>query len=244
MAKVVLTNVRMFSVGLDMTASSSSAELSVEVEDKDVTTFASAGWREFLGGLESASVKAAGFWEAGSADLVDDATWLALGGVGPMTVAPVGAAVGDVAYLGQMLTAKYQLLAEVGEVAPFEIEAQSSGVMPRGVVAHPPGTARTASGTGTSLNLGAVPAGKALYAAVHILSVTSTLNLTVRVETDNATGFPSATTVATATAATAANSPQGQWLSAVGPITDDWQRVAWTTSGTGSALFIVSLGIG
>jgi hypothetical protein len=48
----------------------------------------------------------------------------------------------------------------------------------------------------------------------------------------------------TGTAATNANSPQGQFLVSDGSaLTDTWQRAAWTCSGSGSALFVVSLAI-
>jgi hypothetical protein len=247
MAKTVLTNARLFAVGLDVTSASNKVALTPEVEAKDVTNFGSAGWNEVIGGLRSAEVSAEGFWEAGSADLVDDATWAMLGGsVGSVTVAPVGAADGAVAYLGQMLELDYMVGGSVGDVAPWKLTGRGSGQFGRGVIAHPPGTARTASGTGTSINLGAVAAGQRLIAAIHILSVSSTLSITPRVETDTATGFPSATTPTglTGTAATNANSPQGQFLSSDGSaLTDTWQRAAWTTSGSGSALFVMAIAI-
>ncbi|MEK9524756.1 hypothetical protein MIU24_36185, partial [Streptomyces venezuelae] len=50
---LVLTNVRAFAIGADLTGSSSKVELSGEVEEKDVTTYASAGWKVLLGGLKS-----------------------------------------------------------------------------------------------------------------------------------------------------------------------------------------------
>lgn len=247
MAKTILTNARLFAVGLDVTSQANEVGLTAEVEDKDVTTYGSSGWTEVIGGLRSAEVMAKGFWEAGSADLVDDATWAMHGGpVGSVTVAPVGAADGALAYLGQMLELAYRVGESVGEVAPWELTGRGSGAFGRGVIAHPPGTARTASGVGTSINLGAVAAGQRLIAAVHVLSVSSTLSITPRIETDTATGFPSATTPTglTGTAATNANSPQGQFLSSDGSaLTDSWQRAAWTTSGSGSALFVVALAI-
>lgn len=244
MAKQILTNVRPFVVGVDLTAASNKFEITSEVEEKDVTTFASEGWKEFVGGLGMAQVSAEGFWEAGDATMVDDAAWANLGGVGPWSICPSGADVGSLAYLATYLEPSYTLLGSVGDVAPFQLAGTSSSRLVRGVVAHPPGTARTASGTGTSLNLGAVTAGQRLWAALHVLSVSSTLSLTVRIETDTATGFPSADTALTFSAATNANSPQGQWLFTDGDaITDTWQRAAWTTSGSGSALFVVTVGI-
>ena len=121
--------------------------------------------------------------------------------------------------------------------------AKSSWPLVRGTIAHPPGTARTASGTGTGLQLGAVPAGRRLYAALHVLSVAGTTpSITVTVESDDANTFASATTRLTFDAATAAG---GQVLRTTGDaITDTWFRVTWTISGTSpSFLFVVALGI-
>jgi hypothetical protein len=114
----------------------------------------------------------------------------------------------------------------------------------RGVCAHPPGTARTATGNGTGVQIvGGVPAGQYLYAAIHVLSVsgTSTPTLTVKIQSDNGSGFPSATDIATFTAATART---GEVVRAAGAITDDWFRVSYTISGTTpSFLFLVTLGV-
>jgi hypothetical protein len=116
--------------------------------------------------------------------------------------------------------------------------------MVRGQIAHPPGTARTTSGTGTGLQLGAVAAGKRLYAAVHVLSVagTGTPSITLRVESDDNSGFTSASTALTFAAATA---PGGQIIRSDGTaITDSYYRIGWTvTGGSPSFLFAAALGI-
>lgn len=245
MAKVVLTNVRMFATGADLTSHSNTVEFGVEVADVDTTNYGSGGSTELLGGLRSVEVTAGGQWDALDLSFVDDSRWAQVGaGVGPWTIAPVGAADGALAYLTRVMQGSYSLGGAVGDVAPWEATGMGTGGMARGVIAHPPGTARTTSGTGTSVNLGAVAAGQRLVAAIHVLSVTSTLSITPRIETDDATGFPSATTRLTGSAYTTANSPGSQWLETDGTaITDTWQRSAWTTSGSGSALFVVSIGI-
>lgn len=244
MGKFVLTDVRLFTGGADLTGNSNKVEISAEVEDKDTTNYASEGWTEVLGGLASAEISGEGQWEAGDPGKVDDHSWASLGGVGPWSVGPAGAAVGGLSYFTSALRADYKLGDAVGEVAPWTGTAKSAWPLVRGQFAHPPGTARTASGTGTSLNLGAVTAGKRLYAAVHVLSVagTGTPTITGRIESDDATGFASATTRLTFSAATAVG---GQILRTDGTaITDTWWRVAWTISGTSpSFLFVSSIGI-
>jgi hypothetical protein len=246
MSKTVLTNVRCFAVGVDLTGNSNKIELSSEVEAKESTNYASQGYKEVLGGLASAELSGEGQWEALDSTKVDDASWSQLGGVGPWSVSANNSAnVGDLAYLMSALRSDYKLFGEVGEVAPWTGTAKSAWPLVRGQFAHPPGTARTASGTGTGLNLGAVATNKRMYTSLHVLSVagTATPTITARVESSVDNTFASPTTRLTFTAATAVG---GQILRTAGTaITDTWWRVAWTISGTTpSFLFAAALGIG
>ncbi|MCY0930785.1 hypothetical protein OTB20_32270 [Streptomyces sp. H27-H1] len=243
MSKFVLLNARLFAVGADLTGASNKIELTAEVEDKDTTNYYSNGYKEVIGGLGSAEVTAEGQWEAADATKVDNASWTQLGGVGPWTTCPDNAAVGDLAYITQCLRSSYALGGAVGDVAPWSGKGASAWPLVRGQIAHPAGTARTSTGVGTAVQLGAVTAGKRLYAALHVLSVAGTTpSITARIESDNAVGFPSATTQLTFTAATAAG---GEALRTTGgAITDDWFRVAWTITGTApSFMFATSIGI-
>jgi hypothetical protein len=244
MGKQILIDCRIFTGGADLSAWSNKAELGAEVEEKDSTVFTSGGWKEVLGGLGSGEINAAGFWEAGSADKVDDVTWAGLGGLTSWTVCPSLATVGGVAYFMKAMQGDYKFGGDVGDIAPYEAHAKSAWPVVRGQIAHPPATPRTVTGVGSSVQLGAVPAGRQLHAALHVLSVagTGTPTITARVESDNATGFPSPVTVATFTAATV---PGGQVIRVPGPITDDWFRLAWTITGTApSFVFVGALGIG
>lgn len=243
MSKFILLNARLFAVGADLTGASNKIELTAEVEDKETTNYYSAGYKEVLGGLGSAEVAAEGQWEAADSTKVDNASWTQLGGVGPWTACPDNAAVGDLAYITQCLRSSYSLGGAIGDVAPWSGKGTSAWPLVRGQMAHPAGTARTTTGVGTAVQLGAVTAGKRLYAALHVLSVAGTTpSITARIESDNAVGFPSATTQLTFTAANAAG---GEALRTTGgAITDDWFRVAWTITGTTpSFLFATSFGI-
>lgn len=243
MAPIVLTDTRLFAGAADLTSVSNKVEVPVELDAQDATTFAAGGWKAVKAGLASAPITASGFWEAGDASLVDDATWAALGAQKPWTVCPVGADVGDLAYLVKAVGTKYTLLGAVGEMAPWEAETASAWPIVRGLVAHPPGTARTATGDGTAQQLGAITAGHHLYAALHVLSVSDTTSpsLTVTIESDSASDFASPTTQITFDAATALGS---QITRAAGPITDTQFRPSWTISGVGASfLFVVSFGV-
>ena len=240
----ILTNVRCFSVGVDLTGVSNKIEISAEVESKDRTNYASEGWGEVIGGLASAQISSEGQWEAGDPSKVDDASWSQLGGVGPWSISANNAAtVGSLAYLINALRSEYKLGDAVGEVAPWTGTAKSAWPVARGQFAHPPGTARTATGTGTGLQLGAVAAGKRLYATLHVLSAAGTTpSITARVESSVDNTFASPTTQLTFAAATAVG---GQILRTDGTaITDTWWRMAWTISGTTpSFMFVDALGI-
>lgn len=244
MPKTILTNVRAFASAVDLTSVSNKIELSAEVEGKDTTNYASDGWKEQIGGLASAEISAEGQWEADDPSKVDDGAWATLGGVGPWSIsANNAAAVGALAYFTSALRADYKLGEAVGEVAPWTSTAKSAWPLVRGQFAHPPGTPRTATGTGTGLNLGALITGKRMYAALHVLSVAGTTpSITARVESAPDNTFAAPTTRLTFTAATAAG---GQILRTNGTaVTDTWWRIAWTISGTTpSFLFLASLGV-
>lgn len=244
MGKQVLLDCRLFAVGADLSGHSNKVEITAEVEDKDTTNYRSGGWKEVLGGLASSEIAGEGQWEAGDPSKVDDASWAALGGLGPYTVCPNDSAVAALAYLTRGMRAEFTFGESVGEVAPWSGMVKSSWPVARGQIGHPPGTARTASGTGTALELGALAAGQRLYAALHVLSVAGTdaPTITGRIESDADAGFTSPTTRLTFAAVTAAG---GQILRTNGTaITDTHYRVAWEISGTApSFLFAVSLGI-
>lgn len=244
MGSFVLTNVRLFTGGADLTSSSNKVELTTKVEEKDSTNYGSDGYKEVVGGLASSEFAGEGLWEAGDPGKIDDAAWSQLGTLGGWSVGPVGAAVGDLAYFTKALRCDYKLGAAVGDIAPWTSGGKGTWPLVRGQFAHPPGTARTADGTGTGLNLGAVAAGTRLYAALHVLSVsgTSTPTVTARVESSADNAFGSPTTRLTFTAATAVS---GEILRTdASAITDAWWRVAWTITGTSpSFLFAATLGI-
>lgn len=243
MSKLILLNTRFFANGVDLTSNSNKAEITATVEDKETTNFGSAGWKEFLGGLASSTISGEGQWEALDASKVDDSRWSNLGGLGPWSVAPIDANVGSVVYFTNALQSDYTLLGQVGEVAPWKASGASSWPLVRGKVANAPGTALTVTGVGTATQLSAVTATQQIYAGFHLLSVagTGSPTITMRIESDNASGFPSPITVATFTAATAIG---GQILRVAGPNTDDWFRPAWTISGTGpSFLAAVVFGV-
>ena len=243
MAKLVLNSCRIFAGGTDLTGVSNRTTFTGEVEPKETTNFGSGGWKEFIGGLASAAVDGGGQWEAGTAANVDDQAWADMGSVIPYSVFPVDANEGSVGYFMSTLRDNYTFFGALGDVAAWTATGKSSWPAARGLSLEAPGTARTVTGSGTAVQLGAVPAGQRLYAALHVLSVagTGSPTLTVRVQSDTV-GFPSPTTQIAFTAATAIGGQIAR--TAVGAITDDYVRADWTISGSSpSFLFVVTCGI-
>lgn len=240
---LILLDARLFAVGADFSGVSNKIELSAEHEVKERTNYRSGGYKEVKAGLASAEISAEGQWEAGDPSLVDNASWAAMGGTGPYTACAEDSIVGALAYFMNGMRQNFKFGDAVGEINPWSGTVKSSWPLVRGQIAHPPGTPRTVTGTGTALNLGAVAAGKRLYAALHVLSVAGTTpSITARVESDDAAGMSSPTTRLTFGAATAVG---GEILRSDGTaITDTHYRLAWTISGTTpSFMFAAAIGI-
>jgi len=217
--------------------------LNAEAESKDTTAFTASGdvWHEELPGIKSTTLNASGQWEAGDLSKVDDDAFGNFGSVGAISVCPAGAADGALAWLTQYNRKQYQLLGQVGDVAPWSWQSMGAWPLVRGTVLTGPTTASSSS-TGTAAQLGAVSSTQHLYVALHVFSVSGTTpSLTVAIQSDNASNFPSATTVTTLTAA---NSIGSQITRVAGPTTDDWFRISYTITGTTpSFLFAVTAGI-
>lgn len=254
MPKAILTNVRLFAGAVDLTGVSNRIEVTPSADIKDATTFGSADpvtgllWKENLSGLDAAQISASGFWEAGSGSLVDDDQWANFGGVGPWSVLPGPSAEGSLAYIVNAVRTSYSIFDAPGEIAPFSAAAMSTGAFSRGGVLLAPGTARTATGTGTIVQLGAVPAGRAMRAALHVVSVAGTTpTFAAILQSAAAIGFASPTTRATFTtvAGPAGNRTAEFVASAAGPITDAFWRISYTITGTTpSFLALATAGIG
>lgn len=244
MAAFSLQNARIFMAGADLTGYSNQIDLSAEVDDLDATTFASGGFKEHAPGLRDAKAQVQGFWDAGDLTKPDDNFFAALGAAVPLSFCPTAGAVGDISYAMNTTELGYTFGGKVGDLLPVSMNAAAKGSgLVRGVFAHPAGTARTATGNGTSLNLGAVGATQRVHASLHVLSVagTSTPTITCKVQSATGTSFTSPNDRITFDAFTAIG---GEWKYLAGPITDTWWRVQWTISGTSpSFLFAATIGI-
>lgn len=242
---LVLNDCRIYFDGADLTGYSNKVEADAMVDDLDVTTWASGGYKARVGGLFDSTVKMEGFFQASDLTQPDDATWADLGvNTTALTFLPTSTgAAGDLCYVNRVIEAQTTRQGTIGQVLKWTADTKGNWPVARGQILHPQGTARSSSGNGTGVQLGAVSATQALYVCLHVLSIsgtgTPTITVTVQDSVDNT--FASPHTTGTFSAATAVG---GQTMRVAGAITNTWYRVTWTITGsTPSFLFAVGAGI-
>jgi hypothetical protein len=239
MASTVLTDAKLYVSEFDLSGYMNAVNLEFAAEMLDETTFGQTT-RVHTGGVKSVVAGAEGFWQA-----VPDAALFARIGVqnAPVTISPTGAADGGLAYLFRAIHAEYAPGGSHGELLGFSTSMEGSDGAPlvRGLVLQPAGS-ETETGTGTGRQLGAVAAGKTLYASLHVLSASSGDTLDVIVQSDDNSDFSSPTTRLTFPQASAVGSG---WQTLAGPVTDTWYRVSFTIAGDGDPdfSFVVAVGI-
>jgi hypothetical protein len=134
---MVLLAAHLTLAGNDLSDRCSKIELTAEVEDKDVTTFASLGWKEILGGLASGGL-ALQFKNDYAAAELDSIMWPLFLTRTPQTFAvrADNAAVGasNPEYSGAVLIKEWKPIAgSVGDVAEAEVSYPTSGAVSRAV---------------------------------------------------------------------------------------------------------------
>lgn len=238
MAEHVLSGGLILFDGLDLSNSLNQIVLDHSADSLDSTAIGHTTRRR-IGGLRDVALGAAGFFEAAE----PDASLFAAAGVIDKVVQVAAAQVaGSIAYFMRAMAGEYQPFGgSVGDLAGFRLAAGcSSERLVRGTLLE--FNTRTTTANGAGLQLGQVAAGKRVYAGLNIVAVSGgTPSLTVKVQSDDNAGFSSPTDRIVFNAATGVGS---QFLSAAGPITDDYWRIVWTISGTTPSFkFAASVGI-
>lgn len=108
-------------------------ELSVQVEDKDVTTYASLGWKERLGGLKEGTL-AISFFNDIAAGNLDSLFWAQLGNVITFETRLTQSAVStsNPKYTGSILVKELKPIAgSVGDVATQDLSFPTSAAVTR-----------------------------------------------------------------------------------------------------------------
>jgi hypothetical protein len=239
----VLLSPKLYLAQYDLSGYANQLDSRVAVSVKNPMTFADAGMKRVqAGGDETVTLKGKVFWQTDSAafkshDLLR-ANWK-LTGV-PVSWSPQTGASGDMVQFFKALHAAYAFGGQIGDLLLADVEAVSDGQTPNvyGTVLEV--GSKNAGGNSTARLLGLVGATQRLYALLHIVSISGGGTLTVKVQSDDAVGFPSAADRITFTGATVAG---WQWLELAGAIaTDTYWRANWTLS-AGTAVFAVHVGI-
>jgi hypothetical protein len=133
MAKIVLKTSYVSLASNDLSSYCSKIELKVDVDEKEVTTFGSSGWKEVLGGIQSGEL-ALTFKQDVAASALDSILWPLLGTVVAFEVRATSAAVGtsNPKYTGSVLIKSHSPVAGgVGDVAEMSLSFPTSGTITR-----------------------------------------------------------------------------------------------------------------
>lgn len=133
MAKMVLLASYLNLNAGDLSTYTSSAELTIDVDDKEVTTYGSAGWKEVLGGLKSGGLKIK-FKQDIAVGNLDATMWPLLGTVVTFEVRLSNAArsTSNPGYTGSVLIKKWApITGSVGDVAEVDVEYPTTGAVAR-----------------------------------------------------------------------------------------------------------------
>ncbi|MFJ9243810.1 hypothetical protein [Streptomyces sp. NPDC101776] len=133
MPKMVLLAEYVAINGTDLSTYNKKAELTTKVEEKDVTTYGSLGWKELLGGLKSGEL-ALDFLQDVAAAALDSIMWPLLGTVVTFEVRASNAVVGtsNPKYTGSILINGWNpIQGSVGDEASVGVSYPTSGAVLR-----------------------------------------------------------------------------------------------------------------
>ncbi|MEU0808647.1 hypothetical protein [Streptomyces sp. NPDC005970] len=130
---MVLTSEYLSLAGTDLSAYTNKAEVGVEVEEKDVTTYGAQGWKVVIGGLKSGTLGIE-FKQDFAAGALDAILWPLLGAVVAFEVRPTSAVVGtsNPKWTGNVLVKELKPISGgVGDEASQSVSFPTSGAVTR-----------------------------------------------------------------------------------------------------------------
>lgn len=240
MAKHVVKKYRIYTNGRDASGDYNRVDLKTEVDEQDSTTVNTAGDKTFVPGLKAVRFEGEVFASHGTGEVEDAVTALLAAGPKLMSVYPSDTA-GEAGYAFEAEEVSISPAMKIADLSRIVIKATKSGGLLVRVTNMEGVAVKTATGTGTARQLGAVSAAQTLYSFLQVLSITAGAGITVTVKSDDAQAFSTPTTQLTHTAF---NAVGAEVKSKAGAITDTWYRVDWTITGaTPSVTFDVGVGI-
>jgi hypothetical protein len=217
-------------------------ELAATAETKEITTFASAGFRQYAVGLATFGISLSGYQDQVGPSPATLFTPSSLSGGTPdvFTISVPGTTVADPAFIGTAIETTQSDMAQIGEVAQWSGGWAGTGRLVKGQLLHP-AAARASTGNGTTTTFTTPTATQSLWASFHVHSVTGSGTITFTVQTDDNAGMTSATTRITSTAFAAVG---GEVRSLAGALAGETHiRVVYTISGFSSVTFTVAAGV-
>lgn len=228
MSSFVLTDAAVFVHGYDFTTDSNNLSLKLAIDDLETTTFQGGGYRTRIAGLRDIDGELQGYWSSDVTTAItgapDKESFPDLGVVDRViTVSPTETEA-QVAYICQAGKFSYELGGNIGDVMPFTLSMRGTNGagLVRGQLAKARGDVSAIGVLGSPVNLGAPVTGQYVYVAFHVFTAGTTI--TVQVQSDTASNFPSPTTQATIGPLTTAG---GVWMTRVaGPFVGEiWWRL-------------------
>lgn len=240
MSNFVLTSATVWMDGLALTNYANEVSVKTSIDDQEVTTFASGGYRERIAGLKTVDSSVKGLWQSP----VDAPAWTNLAVADQNVTYTSNGTVGEPAHFFQGSNFSVERFGKIGEVDPFGLSIMSTNAvgMVNGQLAAAKGnisaTGVLGSGqTGLSTN-SQVSATQYLYGVVHVFTAGTTM--TLKIQSDDNAGFSSPTDRITLSAITTTG---GTWVTRLaGPITDTYFRYNCTAI-TGTFNVAAAIGI-
>ena len=222
--------------GYDLTSAANEVSIDSSFATLPVTTFADSGNVKNIAGLEDATVNVMTFLEPA---ISEPAITANRGGTIELLTAcafPTGGTVtaGDRVYAIRGLLKSFKDPMKVGDVARIDANleaAQAEGLM-MGMVLSP-STAVSASGSGTSVSLGAQSATQTAYFGIHVLAVSGNRTITAKLQSASSSGFGTPNDRVTLGSISAIGSGFGTSTTAT---TDANWRISYTIGGSSGSL--------
>jgi hypothetical protein len=238
MSQYIARNVKVLADQYDVSGFINTGQLPTSNDIHDSSVFGVAV-KTSLPGLQQGSFTLGGFTEFGTGKIEKIMSTLKGTQDKPITVVPEGPTVGNVACFLSAAFHGYEFGGPHGNPNMFTWNGGTSKWQVIGGFLEEPGAvARVATGQSAGQQLGAVSASQYLYAAVHVLSGTGTMDLIV--ESDNSGAFSTPVTVITFPQFTG---PGSGIMRVAGALTDDYFRFKWTLATSPSFTFVASFGV-
>ena len=132
MAVMCLTGMYVSLNSSDLSSWAKKAELTVEVDEVDVTAFGDSGWKKVIGGLKSGTLAITANDDV-AASQIDSILWPLLGTVVAFEVRATQSAVGtsNPKYTGNVLITGHKLGGDIGSAAEKDLSLPTSGAVTR-----------------------------------------------------------------------------------------------------------------